>query len=674
MTSPRGASAAPAALAPLFFAALAALAGCAGPQIRLSRPPLPPRGAPGSPGPEDYAEALVARAHELKLAESEEWRRLGHYRPRLLSGFESEADGLDFFLSPEGKGDPSAELDATLRGFAAPLDGYEPAPPGPRSAQHPICQFPARFFWLSSRLGVDPSRLPSPQCARFLEFHDKLQAESISIVFSAYYLNNPASAFGHTFLRVRKRNPLVPEERRELLDFTIEFAADPDTNFAPIYAVKGLAGAFPGTFRQQPYYYKVRQYNDFESRDLWEFKLALSDVEREMLVAHAWELGSTYFDYFYLTENCSYHLLGLLEAAAPRVHLLGRLHWPVIPADTVKALFSDPGFVVDTLYRPSSRTKFRHALSKLSPAQRDAVERVAADPATRLPFGDRESIQVLDAAQDLLDLRYAQELAEDEHTGTGARLKQRVSERRAEILAPSGDGAPAAPRSKMPQAGHPSRRVSIGLGSDLFSRHPFLALGGRLALHDLADASDGFPELAQLEFLPARARYDAAGGRLELDQLDLAHVLSLTSQDRFDRHTSWEFRVGSERISDAGCRCYAGHVQFGGGLALSTPGERATVFALAQSHVWAGPGLRGIAGAPVRAGIGPGGGLRLRLSPRLVALATGEWIWLPAQAGGSTFWASATVRWELLRELALDAEVRDQNGASTAALSLMVYF
>src|SRR5262245_24205392 len=79
-----------------------------------------------------YAETLIAKAHELRLAERKQWLRLGHYRPGLL-GTSSEADGRDFFLAKSGASDPSAELDATLRGFFKPPSYETGTPP-----QHPL--------------------------------------------------------------------------------------------------------------------------------------------------------------------------------------------------------------------------------------------------------------------------------------------------------------------------------------------------------------------------------------------------------------------------------------------------------------------------------------------------------------------------------------------------------
>lgn len=622
-----------------------------------------------------YVHELKTKAHQLRLAQANEWLRLGHYRRSWTGSVTSEADGENFFLSPNGKESPQLELDATLEGFFADLAPYDASKADNRSVQHPICQFPARFMWLSEQLAIDPAMLPKPDCSRYLDFLATTHVESVTLVFSSYYLNNPASAFGHTMLRLHKKDPLVSEERRQLLDFGIEFSADPDTTFAPLYAIKGMLGAFPGTFRKLPYYYKVREYNDYESRDLWEYKLRLTDKQLKMLLAHIWELGSTFFDYFYLSENCSYHLLGLLEVALPERDLLGHIHWPVIPADAVRAITDEPGLVEDIEYRPSSRTRFQQTIAPFSEDQLTAVAELAAQPRHTLTLPERERIPVIDAAQDLVDIKYAKTLALDANKGEGAELKQTLLERRAEILLPSAEATYTTPTHKMPQLGHDTRRIGLGSGSSRDSQ--WLELTARLALHDLADSTDGYPELSQLEFLPTRARYDFKADRFRLDSLDLVHVVSLTAQNRFDRHISWQFELGSQHLEDAGCipqNCYAGRVAIGGGTAFATQGERLTVFFFANTQVWIGRGLDALFHSPVRLGVGPAGGLRLRITPHLIALATGEWNWLPGQKGFATWNALATFRWSILRDFALDLQLRDEYEIPSGTLSTLLYF
>ena len=64
--------------------------------------------------PAPYLSQLLQRAHQAKLADEREWHLLLHYRANLFGGFTSEQDEPGFFLSPDGKTDPEAELDSML--------------------------------------------------------------------------------------------------------------------------------------------------------------------------------------------------------------------------------------------------------------------------------------------------------------------------------------------------------------------------------------------------------------------------------------------------------------------------------------------------------------------------------------------------------------------------------
>jgi hypothetical protein len=90
-------------------------------------------------------------------------------------------------------------------------------------------------------------------------------------------MNNPASMFGHTFLRVDK-NREGPEQT--LLNYGVNYAANVDTKNvnALAYAFEGLFGFFRGTFTLFPYYAKVQEYSNWESRDLWEYELDFTTI------------------------------------------------------------------------------------------------------------------------------------------------------------------------------------------------------------------------------------------------------------------------------------------------------------------------------------------------------------------------------------------------------------
>jgi hypothetical protein len=618
------------------------------------------------------AERWVARARTLQLAERPQWLRLVHYRSGVLGpgflggGYVSDADGPGFFLSERGKIDPQAELEATVRGLFMPVSA------GADPDEHPLCRFPARFLFLREALGLDPRQLPVQRCPRAEAFLTQLDPGSLTLIFSSYYLNNPASAFGHTLLRVNKRHSLAVGERRELLDYGVDYSADVDTGNALLYAFKGLTGMFPGTFKRVPYYYKVREYNDYESRDLWEYELDFTDAQLLLLSAHLWELGHTYFEYYYLSENCSFHILSLLEVANPALELTSRVSSPVIPADTVKALYAYPDLVRHVRYRPSLRRQFEARVRDLDSESRALVEALAANAEAPLPEAMRgaRAIQVFDAAADLIDVLYGRDIVHKQD-GEAARHKQRLLERRAAILAPSPPLAIETPDAQRPERGHGSHRLGAGVA----------AVGGRwgasfdarLALHDLADPTPGYPELNAIEFMHLRVQVWPQ--RLELRDASLVRITSLNPQQQFDRKISWEFDAGAGSVDDAACdHCLMARLAGGAGLAFALWDERVTLYALGYGTLGWSPRIAGLLDSRLRVGVGPTGGLRVRIGSGLVALATGRWLWLPGQAPSQTYRVDAELRVQVFSPLALGFQGRYSPAGLEAQSLAYVYF
>src|SRR5215475_13809975 len=122
------------------------LVGCIATQGRLTRSALQPSAEAER---QAYARELKQKAHRLKLAYAKQWLRLGHWQKTWMGSYESQADGENFFLSPDGKHHPDRELDATLDGFFSELQPFDPKLAENHDIQHPICQFPARLMWLS---------------------------------------------------------------------------------------------------------------------------------------------------------------------------------------------------------------------------------------------------------------------------------------------------------------------------------------------------------------------------------------------------------------------------------------------------------------------------------------------------------------------------------------------
>jgi hypothetical protein len=341
---------------------------------------------------------LQARARSLQLADDPAWADLLQYEPHPLTRrLRSLADDPGFFNAPDGARSPAAELDATLARL------FEPArPEAPDS--HPQCRFPARLHWLRTRLGIDTATLPAQPCPRLEAWMAEINPAGVTLVFPSAYVNSPASMFGHTLLRI---DAVGQTEATRLLAYTINYAAKADASDGFSFALKGLTGLYPGMLSSSPYYVKVREYSDMESRDVWEYQLNLSTAETRQLLRHAWEIGATRFDYWFFDENCSYMMLRLLDVARPGLRLSQQFFWTAIPVDTVKGVVAaTPGLVTDIHFRASAGTELAHRAGRLAPAQLEAAIAVADGGTTPESLGDSPlAIEQLEFADRLVAFR-----------------------------------------------------------------------------------------------------------------------------------------------------------------------------------------------------------------------------------------------------------------------------
>ena len=661
--------------------------------------------APAASGPSDYRDSLLRRASDLGLAKSRAWLALLHVKADWTGAPVSELQGRDFFLAEDGAHDSAAELDATLRAWFLPMPQHSriaadpasaalpsdatgvdaPADPTPAmdargryvaAAQHAICRFPARFFWLAGQLELDARALPPVACSATQQFLQRVQARSATLVFSGYHLSAPASAFGHLFLRLNRGLESAQGRSLELLDHAVDYSADVDDSNSLLYAVKGLVGLFPGTFHSMPYYYKVREYNDFESRDLWEYDLALTPDQTALLLLHLWEVGWSSAPYYYLGGNCAYHVLTLIDAVAPRLHASRDLGWPVLPVNSIKRINGIPDLVRRVRFRPSIRRQFQHRVRDFSAADRARVAELLDAP--DLPMATLDLAQqaaVLDAAVDLVDLRYARDLLA-EPNGKFGRLRRSLLERRALLALPSPDLDVQAPENERPDRAHDTRRLGLGgvWRGQGASQSVGATLDVRLTMHDLADPPSGYPLLGQLEFLSLRGTWLQGPGRLHLDRADLVHAASFQPFDRFAPKPSWSFRFGLDQRRDAVCAdCTLATAEVAGGLAVATAGGALSAFAMTDLLVQAGPRAAALwPYVPLGAGIGPLTGVRWQVGREFVVLASAAWRYHANQQRGWVLDWQARSRWMVGGGFAVGAEAR--GGADWTQAEGLVYW
>ncbi|MFO7642475.1 MAG: DUF4105 domain-containing protein [Candidatus Competibacteraceae bacterium] len=510
-----------------------------------------------------YLTELLDRAVAVNLAARREWRTLLHYRAT-GDGVKVVSDANDprFFLAPTGPTDPNAELAATLRAFFRDdLVGGDPQPSQ--------CAFVARYRWLDGVLQFDARRLPPQKCERFEYWFGELNAESATLVFASAYLNNPASLFGHTLLRLDQRGQT---EQTRLLAYTIHYAADDSTSQGLKYLMDGITGGFKGRFDIQPYHRLVRTYSDLESRDLWEYRLYLDEPQLQRLLEHVWELRGIDFDYYFFKENCAWQLLTLLEVADPRLRLSEEFLLWTLPADTIRLLDRQPGQIGTVTARPALGTTIHRRYQALTTGERRLTRRLRDDPAVAaspefVRLAPERQALLLELALDERRYRRAgqsgDDRGDDAESPTDATAHRLLTARNRLAVA----AAPVAiePFATRPETGHASRRIGIGLGQR--DGTAFGEFSARASYHDLLEPDAGYTPDAQIELLSVAIRA-YSGDRLALDRLTLLDITSLPPVDTLAPRPAWRIHAGWEPQPRADCQdCTA--FNLGGGLGLA---------------------------------------------------------------------------------------------------------
>lgn len=464
-----------------------------------------------------------------QLANDPFWLSLGHYEAGKISGWRSYVSDQKFFIAKDGAHHPDAELKATVEALYAPASLGE---------KHTQCVYPARTRWLKDQLHL--SDLPAVDCAEFKQWFKDVAPHSAVMIFPAAYLNSPSSMFGHTLLRIDQAD--VQSNKTALLSYAINFGAYIEgSDNSILYAWKGLMGGYPGLFALVPYQEKLSEYRSLENRDLWEYRLNLTQVETERMVEHVWELKQIQFDYFFFDENCSYRLLELLQVARPGLRLTEQFPLTAIPTDTVKAV-KDAGLVEKIDYRPSRERELLERAKPLDSDEQQWVLKISddqkqlQDPTFKSLGKDRQAL-IIDAAYRL-----------GRYRANGLERDSERSQRSFELLrAINQNPAPdlQIDRPGLPENGHESRTWQAGIGTR--GDKAFGEYGLRMAYHDLNDNAEGFPLGAQIEILQMKLR-QYEGNNWQLQQLDLATIRSLTPRNELLQPLSWQVTGGLERV------------------------------------------------------------------------------------------------------------------------------
>ncbi|EPQ4933608.1 DUF4105 domain-containing protein [Acinetobacter baumannii] len=461
-------------------------------------------------------------AEQKKLDQDITWQRLMYANKNQ----KSEVTYAGYFLSENGKNNLKEELKADISALFIPT----------QDNQSIRCKFPARSQWLIQQLGIQENELPQVKCSEFENWIGQIKPYKATLIYATDFMGNPSSMFGHTLLRLDPKD----QQQLNLVSYAVNYAATVAGNDNWSYAWKGLTGQYPGEYSLMPYYRKVKEYGDFESRDLWEYELNLSPEETRFLVSHIWEMQHVSFPYYFVSDNCAYRLLGLVDLVKPESHLQEKFNYASIPMETIKAM-QQQGLTKAPVYRPALETQLlaqahQHGASLAKVAHQLAMKPIKESSETLKSFGPSDQAKILEMAYDDLYLQFIGRKVEESFAQP--QLRQLLA-LRSQIDLDKQRQEPKRPSTE-PTQGHNARNVSLKLGE--VQGDKFIEIGHRQAYHDLIDPQGGYRAGTQLLFLNGNAQW--RDDHLKLEHLDLLEVNSYNPIQPFKTPLTWGFNLG----------------------------------------------------------------------------------------------------------------------------------
>jgi hypothetical protein len=393
------------------------------------------------------------------IAKKKSWLRLLHYEADWVSlgKTRSAIHSPEFFLSPSGSTNPEEELRASLSAMLAPVS------PDPNA--HAKCRFPARRIWLTQNFPEYRESLQEIECPDFSAWLPLKKIDSVSLVFANGYLGNPASYYGHLFL---KFNGARDSASSYLIDQTLNFGAIGTNMDDPVsYILKGVIGGYEGGFSPAEFYFHNASYTERELRDLWEYRLNFDESEVRYIISHAWEVKGKRYTYYFFRANCAFRVAELIEIVDGIDIIPKNRPWTIPQAvlQTMhRARHEGKPLIDNRIVHPSRQTRLYRRYRDLDQKQRKIITDLVSRQ-TRLDGQQVQSLPVPER-QAILDtlLDYYQFTQDRKETLAVPMSEDYVAALSARLSLPPGDSAKQGSIEEVaPDAGKAPSWAQLGL-------------------------------------------------------------------------------------------------------------------------------------------------------------------------------------------------------------------
>jgi hypothetical protein len=497
----------------------------------------------------DSAERALEAAREAEIATDPPWLALLHYANQRCYVTDPT------FLLSAPLCDPARELELLLIAvFSAKAS----------TTQDITCRFPARVAFIAARLAPLGFTVPRPLCADFLEYKKRAPADEVSLVFASENIVHPMSMMGHVFIKVQGRS----EEGVELEHAVSFFTRIDSVNPLVVFADSFFLG-MPSFFALSPFIEVTSGYRNGERRSLWEYRITASDLQRDLIHSHVWELKSINTPYYFVGYNCATVVYFIVALANPT--LLNHLNGWVTPIDVVRRARTAQ-VLSERTFLPSIDWQIRAYEEALGTSEAQGVLSI-------LRHGSEEEVRELAHAGDLRQ-HFASALIQREMTDARnfPDRKDIVSQIFTEALATRVPDEVLIENVRDPLSGPLSSRYGIGMvhmNGVGYGKLEFLP-----ASHSLSDDNRRSYAESALELGHVAVLYNPEKGRPLLQNLSLYAYESLVPFDTFVGGLSSRVSIGVEQQWNRALSPFtAGHATVGLGRTYAL-GDDIRVFGL----------------------------------------------------------------------------------------------
>jgi hypothetical protein len=317
-----------------------------------------------------------------------------------------------------------------------------------------------------------------------------------------------------------------------------------------------------------------------EQRGITEYQLDLSEDEIENMLWHVYELYDISVDYKFLTNNCAFETLWLLEVARPNLNIVDRFDGIVPPYETISTL-KEIGIVKSIQTQRSSIETIFQTYATLESEEKDFFRYLqSSDDKNKTLEASSLSVMTKDKMGYLIN-GYYDLLFKRYRIG-----KSDFDEVKA---------IPYTPHSELIE-GEPSRRGGSKIELGYMKNHDEDWIISSLKPYSMNRLEDRFSILGDSTLEIMNIEFAKNSNKERIESLSVFNLESHTKRFDFYKPLSWKLQIGADRLIDDELNSVI-HFGMGG----SWGNENILGYIIPQINIYP---IRGDIGLDMTAGIG----------------------------------------------------------------------